>query len=101
MVAEILILLAAISGSSLVLGTFGLLWHRVIVLERKLAAVEGERVAPRGAVRAGRHQLVDAREALESLHERVDFLERLLDRSAGTSLLRAPGGERSEVTDAG
>lgn len=81
MFGEILILLAAIGGSGWVVGMFAWLWHRVRVLEMATAGVRATDAAQlRAELASLGGELSGNHEELEKLHERVDFLERLLEK---------------------
>lgn len=97
MVAEILVLLAAIAGTAGLLGAFGWLWLRVRELEGRVGARTGAPgLAPSGRAPSGEDaeglEQADLPEAVARLNERVDFLERLLegDRERGPEHGRLP-----------
>lgn len=83
MLVEILVLLAAIAGTAGLLGAFGWLWYRVRALEETLGG-RGRSVLAFGGQRGGEHgqepEIPEVRRELARLAERVDFLERLLER---------------------
>jgi hypothetical protein len=79
-VAEVLVVLAAVSGSAWVMGMLGWLWHRVKRLEEQGGAGGTRPLASELEQIEGR--LTASGRDLERLDERVDFLEKLLERGS-------------------
>jgi hypothetical protein len=95
-VLELLVLLAAVGGSSLVVGTVAWLWYRTKRLEDRILR-QGERAPDLATeIRDLKRQLQASDEDVSQLRERLDFLERLLHeggRNATRQLGSPPGGK--------
>lgn len=100
MLAELLILLAAIVGSAWIVGGWGWLWYRVKRLEeRGRGAGEGRERLP-AELASLEQALADARKDTEILAERVEFLERLLeDRDTSSARRGRLTGGRGDAID--
>jgi hypothetical protein len=87
---ELFVLLAAVSGSAWIVGTVGWLWYRTRRLEE--AIMRGTGTAPQIAeeIEELRGQLAASGEEVALLHERLDFLERLLGSGERESAQELP-----------
>jgi hypothetical protein len=77
---ELLVLLAAVSGSTWIVGTVAWLWYRTKRLEE--AILNRERASPHLAAELEdiRTDLSVSKEQVGLLRERLDFMERLLNQ---------------------
>lgn len=96
---ELLVLLAAVSGSTWVVGTAVSLWYRTKRLEERID--ERGRDAPHLAKELDdlRMELQASNADVHSLRERVDFLERLLSSGNRESTRELTQGSRSEESE--
>jgi hypothetical protein len=92
---ELLVLLAAVSGTAWIVGTVAWLWHRTKRLEDGILRQEGSGPHLTSDLHDLRTQLQASNQEVDGLRERLDFLEKLLtegDRDA-TRELEAPPRE--------
>jgi hypothetical protein len=97
-VLELLVLLAAVGGSSVLVGTVAWLWYRTKRLEDRILR-QGERAPDLVTeIRDLRRQLQASDEDVGQLRERLDFLEKLLHEGGrdATRRLESPPGAKSE-----
>jgi hypothetical protein len=79
---ELLVLLAAVSGTAWIVGTVAWLWYRTKRLEEAILHGGGDRPHLASELEDIRSQLTASGDEVERLRERLDFLERLLNRGA-------------------
>lgn len=92
MLPQLLVLLAAISGTALLLGGGGWLWYRIRRLEERGTGPGGGRREVATEIEQLEEELASNRRQTRALAERVDFLERLLEAGDG------PDGARGRPT---
>jgi hypothetical protein len=96
---ELLVLLAAVGGSTWIVGTVAWLWYRTKRLEDRILGQAGSAPHLGSELHDLAIQLQASKEEVYQLRERVDFLERLLsegDRGATRELEAPPRGEAEE-----
>jgi predicted nucleic acid-binding Zn-ribbon protein len=96
---ELLVLLAAVGGSSWIVGTGVWLWYRTKRLEER---IEGRgKDAPHLAKELDdvRIEVAASNEDIRYLRERLDFLERLLNAGNADPAREITDGSRSEQAD--
>jgi hypothetical protein len=95
---ELLVLLAAVGGSTWIVGTVAWLWYRTKLLEDRILRQAGSAPQLASELHDLKTQLQASNEDVDHLRERLDFLERLLnegDRGA-TRKLEAPPRKEAE-----
>jgi hypothetical protein len=97
---ELLVLLAAVSGSTWIVGTVAWLWYRTKRLEDRVAGRGSD--APHLAKELNdlRMELASSNEDVHYLRERLDFLERLLSSVDTTETKRElTEGRQHEIAE--
>jgi hypothetical protein len=96
---ELLVLLAAVGGSSWIVGTGAWLWYRTKRLEERIEGRGSD--APHLAKELDdlKIELAASNEGLHYLRERLDFLERLLSAGNTDPARELMDGSRSEQAE--
>jgi predicted nucleic acid-binding Zn-ribbon protein len=97
---ELLVLLAAVAGSSGIVGSGAWLWYRTKRLEERMEGRGSD--APHLAMELDdlRNELAASNEDVRYLRERLDFLERLLSSGETEPARELTDASRSEEADA-
>jgi hypothetical protein len=96
---ELLVLLAAVGGSSWMVGTLGWLWYRTKRLEDRIAARGSDTPQLAQELDHLRAELAASNEDVHYLRERLDFLERVLTSGDTETVRELADGSRSEQAE--
>jgi hypothetical protein len=96
---ELLVLLAAVGGSTWIAGTVAWLWYRTKRLEDRIGSRERETPHLVRELDDLRLELAASNEDVHFLRERLDFLERLLASDNRESTRELADGSHSEEPD--
>lgn len=96
---ELLLLLAAVGGSTWIVGTVAWLWYRTKRLEERIEGRGSD--APHLAKKVDdlRTMLAGSNEEVHYVRERLDFLEQLLNSSNTDPTRELTDGSRSEKAE--
>jgi hypothetical protein len=93
---ELLVLLAAVGGSTWIVGTVAWLWYRTKRLEDRIEARGSDRPHLAKELDDLRMELAASNEDVHYLRERLDFLERLLTSDNTETTRELTDSNRSE-----
>jgi hypothetical protein len=96
---ELLVLLAAVGGSTWIVGTVAWLWYRTKRLEDRIERGGSYRPHLAKELDDLRMELAASNEDVHLLLERLDFLERLLTSSNSETTRELMDGNRSEKAE--
>lgn len=81
---HLLIIFAAVAGTTFVLGGAGWLWYRIEQLEKKVEGGSAARPELSGDPDELREELAETQEETRRLAERMDFVEKLIEGGDGS-----------------
>jgi hypothetical protein len=96
---ELLVLLAAVGGSSWMVGTVGWLWYRTKRLEDRIEAGGGDTPHLAKELDDLRAELAVSNEDVHYLRERLDFLERVLTSGNAETVRELTDSSRREQAE--
>jgi hypothetical protein len=96
---ELIVLLAAVGGSTWIVGTVAWLWHRTKRLEDRIERGGSDRPHLAKELDDLRMELAAYNEDVHHLLERLDFLERLLTPDNRDTTRELMDGNRSEKAE--
>lgn len=81
---HLLVLFAALAGTTFVLGGAGWLWYRVAQIEKRIEGGSAAGPEPALDVEELREELAETREETRRLAGRMDFVEKLIEGDDGS-----------------